>query len=132
MEYRYQLKMADTDAAGRMFFLAAGRIAHESFEQLLATLGFGLRRILAELPFVLPIVRLEADYREPLYLEEWLTVETGLARLGERSLTLRHQLRKDSGRVAVVVTITHVAVAKETGQAMPLPAELRQALLGLT
>lgn len=128
MKYAYRIKLADTDAAGRIYFASACRIAHEAFEHYLDVIGFGVETILASHPFVLPVVRAEADFNIPLGLGETISVDTTVQSVGDKSATFRHVLYDGRNRPAVEVTITHAAVSKKTGKATSLPTALRQAL----
>ncbi|HMO02993.1 MAG TPA: acyl-CoA thioesterase [Kiritimatiellia bacterium] len=128
MNHTCRVQLADTDAAGRIYFAAALRLAHEAFENAMASAGLDLRAILERKPFVLPVVRVEADYRAPLALGDAITVVSRTAAIGARSFAMNHQLRNAHGDIAVDVTITHAVVAKDTGKATDLPDQLRAVL----
>jgi 1,4-dihydroxy-2-naphthoyl-CoA hydrolase len=127
MKYTYRIKLADTDAAGRIYVASAVRIAHESFEHVMDVIGFGADRIIAKSPFILPVVRVEADYRRALALGETVTADTRIEKIGKRSVTFAHRIDNAKGSLAVRVLITHAAVSKKTGRAVPLPPALKKA-----
>jgi len=128
MKHTYQIRLADTDAAGRIYFTSACRIAHESFEQFMDTIGFDLNTVIHSLDFGLPIVHLEATYKMALVLGQTVTIETVVEELGKRSVTFSHLLSTSSGDAAVLVTITHAVVSKKSGKSIMMPARLKKAL----
>jgi 1,4-dihydroxy-2-naphthoyl-CoA hydrolase len=124
----YTIRLADTDAAGRLYFAAAGRIAHAAFEEWIAALGYPLGPMIATGPVLLPIVHAETTFTRPLALGDQLTITTTVARLGQKSVTFDHQLRDTTNRLCATVRLTHAAVSRKTGRAIALPAPLRKAL----
>ena len=128
MKTTYRIRLADTDAAGRIYFASAQRIAHESFEDFMDVIGFDVRRMLNTLPFALPVVRVEANYRVSLKLGDEITVETKVSTVGKRSVTFFHTLITAKGVAAVEVVITHAVISKKTGKSVAMPTVLRKAL----
>lgn len=128
MSLKYRIRLSDTDAAGRLYFASALRIAHEAFEEFMADRGFAVAHILSSRPFVLPVVHVDADYLRPLMLGDTVDVQSRVAGIGKRSVSFYHDLVETSGATAVRVTITHAVVAKKDGKAMNIPANLRRAL----
>jgi 1,4-dihydroxy-2-naphthoyl-CoA hydrolase len=128
MKRSYRIRLADTDAAGRIYFAAAARIAHESFEHFMEIIGFDLQAVITDAPFVLPVVHLEATYKQPLSLGDSITVETMVKSLGDRSVTFRHTLMTSKGEPAVEITLTHAVVSKKNARSMRMPPALRTAL----
>lgn len=131
MKYSYQIKLADTDAAGRIYFASACRIAHESFEYYMAAAGLDISAIIGRMPFVLPVVHLSARYERPLTLGETIMVDTWVKEIGSKSVSFDHEICNADGKMAVFVTITHAVVSKATSKAVPMPKRLRQALTKL-
>lgn len=128
MKTNYRIRLADTDAAGRIYFNSALRIAHESFEHFMEVVGFDVPRILSSQPFVLPVVRVEANYRAPLKLGDEIVVETMVSTIGKGSVTFNHTLLTVKGIPSVEVAITHAVVSKKSGKSVAMPASLRKAL----
>jgi 1,4-dihydroxy-2-naphthoyl-CoA hydrolase len=126
--FRYTIRMADTDAAGVLFFAAQFRIAHEAFEAFLESVGISLRGILAGGEYALPIVHAESDYQAPLRVGDVVTVELRADRVGRTSFRLRYRFRKPRGLEVGSSSTTHVAVSPATGRPRPLPADLADVL----
>lgn len=130
--HTYTVRMNDTDAAGRIYFADQFRIAHETFEEYMASIGHHFGKFLTEYPFMIPIVHAEADYRKPLLVGDVLRIEVQVGRLGRTSFALDYRLLRiadgaDVGNVRVV----HACIDKTTGQPTPLPPTMLEILRGL-
>jgi len=123
------IRLADTDASGRIYFNEALRIAHESFEQLMTELGFPVSSMLEKSSIGLPVVHASADFTAPLQLGDEVMIETSVAAVGKTSISFAHEIKKGKS-VAVKVKITHVAVSNDTGRAVKIPPSLRRKLIG--
>jgi len=126
--YAYRIRLADTDAAGRIYFAAAGRIAHEAFEQVMSEIGFALGTMIEKGDIGLPVVRAEADYHKPIKLGDLVTVRTRVHKIGQKSVTFQHEIQTAEGLTAIQVVMTHVAVSGKTGKPVSLPAKLKKIL----
>jgi len=128
MEYTYTIRLSDTDAAGRIFFAAAGRIAHDAWETWMETKGLPIAGIIRDAAWGLPVVQSATEFHKPLALGDRITITTRVAQVGRRSVTFSHQLHRADGSVAARVTMTHVAVSARTGKAIALPKALLRTL----
>jgi len=129
MKYQYRIKLADTDAAGRIYFASACRIAHESFESFMDSIGYDVNSLISKHPFVFPVVHMTARYAHPLTLGESVVVDTRVKNIGKKSVSFDHKIAGKDGKVAMFVTITHAAVSKRTSKAVDIPPKFRKALL---
>jgi 1,4-dihydroxy-2-naphthoyl-CoA hydrolase len=127
-EYRTTVWMHDTDASGRLYFTSLLRVAHETFESMLASVGFPVGGILGSAEFDLPIVHAEADLTSPLRAGDPLHVQVRVSRMGDTSLTTSYRFSAGTGRDAGAASIVHVAVDKRTGAKRSLPGDFRDAL----
>ena len=127
---RTTVVMADTDAAGVVYFSRVFDIAHRCYEEMMAERGLPLQEVLATGRYALPIVAAGAEIGSPIRLGDRLDVELEVAEIGYRSYRLTFQLRGSAtpDRVGASVTTSHVAVDISTGRAMPLPDEVVAAL----
>lgn len=117
------ITLRHTDAAGVLYFANQLELAHEVFEEWLASRGLPLRSILDGADWVLPIVHASADYGAPLRLGDVVSLTVRVTKVGDRSLTWEATLER-SGARAGRVEVTHVAVDRATGKARPLPVEV--------
>jgi len=121
------VKFHQTDAAGLIFFNNIFIIAHEAYEQMLISEGFGIGEILREKDYLLPLVHVEADYEIPLCPGDEITVQALVSALGTTSYTLSYQVLKME-QVAARVKTVHVCIDKESGRKMSIPKDLRVGL----
>ena len=127
---RTRVVLADTDAAGVVYFSRVFDLAHRCYEEMMEARGLPLQQVLATGRYALPIVAARAELRSPMRLGDQLEVQLDVTEIGERSYRLTYALRsmQTPDRLAAEVATTHVAVDLATGKAMPLPAEVAAAL----
>lgn len=119
------VKFHQTDAAGLIFFNNIFIIAHEAYEQMLISEGFGIGIILREKDYLLPLVHVEADYKIPLYPGDEITVQALVSHLGDTAYTLSYRILKNKAVAALVKTV-HVCMDKKSGKKMRIPEDLRK------
>lgn len=127
-EYERRIGMRDADAAGIMFFARFLSLVHEAYEEMLARRGIGFRDQIDKHGIILPIVHVEADYRQPLFVEDNTTICLAITDVKNRSYTVAFQFLLDDGRVAAEGKIIHASVNYATRTAAPLPEPLVQVL----
>jgi 1,4-dihydroxy-2-naphthoyl-CoA hydrolase len=125
--YETRIHLAETDAAGVLYFANILRLAHEAYEDWFHGAGLSLSTVVRNRPYGLPIVHCEADFKMPLRLGDSLAVVVDVLELGARSYTLTYRFEGPHGLAGTAKT-THVAVSPEAGTSMPIPEEVRQIL----
>lgn len=117
------LRYSDQDPMGHInnvvygTYLAEGRNAY---------IGQLVKRVApANIDFVLAGVKI--DYRKEMHYPGQVEVGSGVLRIGNKSLTLRHELFKDGGLVAAAESVL-VFIDTRTGASVPIPVGVRQAL----
>jgi len=131
--YRYQtkIKLHETDAAGVLFFTNQLKMAHDAYESLLESIGFGFTELVRGKDFFLPIVHSESDYKSPLSVGDPVEIQATVANIGKTSFTLTYKLFDATQTIVGTARTVHVAVDKKTRQKIPLPADLHAKLEGL-
>jgi 1,4-dihydroxy-2-naphthoyl-CoA hydrolase len=130
-DYRFDVKLSDTDAAGVMFFAQLLRHAHDAYEAWMARLGRPLDGMIRTGSLALPIVHAQADYRLPLRHGETVIVRVGVARVGPKSFTIDYRFMTADNRPAASASTVHAAVLPATGETTTLPADLAADLTAL-
>ena len=123
----FTVGLADTDALGVAYHPYALQLAQRNLESWLASLGLPLTEIINNQTWALPVVRVELDWHHPLHLGiegEALLTEVDP---GSKSLTLTHVIRAGEQKAATV-KVVHACLDRTTGQSMPLPTMLTEAL----
>lgn len=125
--YARTIRLADTDAAGVVFFPRYLEICHEAYEAALLAAGVDLKSYFAAADgLTVPIVRSEAEYLRPLHAGDKVEV------LVTPSLTSAHEFalvfelsRIGPPRKAVArVRTEHICISAKTRERSPLSAAL--------
>lgn len=127
-KYRFSLAMSSVDAAGVLFYPELFRHAHDAYEAWLGERGVSLAGLAAAGRYVLPVVHAEADYRMPMRQGSPVRVAVRVARVGATSFTMGFDFLDEQGTAMAVARSVHVAVSAESGDAIPLPENLREVL----
>ena len=126
-EHNTKVQLYHTDSAGLLFYSKMLDLAFDAFDAFLGTCGVSIRSILQESEYLMPYVRVEADYLSPLYVDDRLKIIIYVEKIGDTSFILKYDFLKNKKTAGHVKTI-HVTVSKKTRQKIPLPEEIRRAL----
>ncbi|MBY0509136.1 MAG: tol-pal system-associated acyl-CoA thioesterase [Rhodospirillaceae bacterium] len=116
----------DTDAAGIVYYANYLKFAERGRTEMLRTLGVEQERLRVETGMQFVMHEGEVKYRRPARLDDALTVETALVRLGAASVNMRQTIKRDDEEVARFTA--SVACTGPDGKPMKMPAQLRRAL----
>jgi len=136
--YTMPVRFADVDHAGIVYYPHYYHYFHQAFEELFRD-RMGAEayvRLLDEEKIGFPAVASSCEYKAPLKFGESVAIEVSLARLGERSLTLRYRafrVREGEGSrvLAAEGQVTSAVVDLTSFRAVALPEQLRQLFLGI-
>ena len=128
--YYTTVRLHHTDAAGILFFADLFVIAHECYESYLDP-DVTFDSMFNELNLMMPIVHAEADYHRPLRVADRITINLGLANIGNSSFSLEYDIRAEDGGKAATITTSHVVRNKDGSQSVSLPDKLRKKLKSL-
>ena len=120
------VRLADTDAAGVVFFARTLMLCHEAYEESLAHAGLDLKQFLGGADLIIPISKSEADYLRPLVCGDKLKITVKPTALTESSFTLDFEITKlgPPDKLAARVRTEHVATSLAKRARIPLPATL--------
>jgi 1,4-dihydroxy-2-naphthoyl-CoA hydrolase len=127
-EYRYRTALHEVDAAGVAFFGHLFRHAHDAYESFMEDLGLGLRELLAEGAWGLPLVHCEADFLAPIRHRDQVRVELKVTRLGNSSFDIGYRFLNSAGLPLARAKTRHVLVDRAEGNPLPLPPMMRARL----
>jgi acyl-CoA thioester hydrolase len=124
---RFRVTMADTDAAGLIYYAAPLRWAERLLMELLRQCGLPISGMLRE-GHGTPVVKAEVDYQHPLRLDDVVDGTLHARAVGRRSFTLESRFCPvPNSEPAVAVTTTMVYASGLTDgrvRAEPLPSPL--------
>lgn len=126
--YTTTIKLGDTDAAGRLYFAAAFRIAHDAFEESMSAIGLPIAGMIAGGKVGFPVVHAEATYAAPLQMGEKVYVNTLVKKVGHSSVNFQHEIKNAAGIIAIRVNLIHVTVSPKTGKTVKLPGRFKNTL----
>jgi 1,4-dihydroxy-2-naphthoyl-CoA hydrolase len=121
--YSRTIRLADTDAAGVVYFARTLSLCHEAYEASLAAAGIDLNEFLGANGIVIPISRSEADYLRPLRPGENVRIDVAPEPLSENAFALRYTVVKlgPPEKVAARVRTEHVCTVPAKRERAPLP-----------
>jgi 1,4-dihydroxy-2-naphthoyl-CoA hydrolase len=121
--YHRTIRLADTDAAGVVYFARTLSLCHEAYEEALAEAGIKLRDLLGSADLVVPIAKSEAEYLRPLHPGDKVRITLSPERRSPESFAIRYEVVRLGApeKVAARVRTEHVCTSpsKRTRVAMP-------------
>ena len=125
------VRLYDTDGAGLLFFGNHFRIAHSVYEEYLESQGIAIGEVIRNKEYLVPLVRAEADYTEPMGVSDRLTVQMSCENVSEHSFILSFRFLKDGVLDVARVRTVHVCTDGTARTKRPLPERLVKALEGI-
>jgi 4-hydroxybenzoyl-CoA thioesterase len=123
------IRFEEVDAAGIVFFARYLGFAHDAMERFFGPLDGGYAHLVGARKIGFPAVRVETDYHAPARYGDVLRIETSVARLGNRSATLRYRMvRAADGVLACEVKHTVVVSDLVALKSVDMPADVRAVL----
>ncbi|MBV9278320.1 MAG: acyl-CoA thioesterase [Candidatus Eremiobacteraeota bacterium] len=128
-EVRDRVRWSDVDIAGIIYFGAYVRFIELAETELFRELGFPFAKVFDQLDVWLPRVHLDFDFRRPARMDDELIVRTGVAKVGNSSITLKIDVH-DAATDEIDASCTLIVATVDRGKmkSRPIPAELREAL----
>jgi acyl-CoA thioester hydrolase len=113
----------DTDAAGIVYHANYLKFGERGRSDMLRRLGIGPRRLREEEGVEFAVRRCTIEYLGAARLDDLLTVETRLERVGAASLDIAHRIGRDGETLATLALL--IACIGPDGRARRLPRRLR-------
>jgi acyl-CoA thioester hydrolase len=128
-----RVRWGDVDAARIIFYGAYIRFFEIAETELFRSIGLPYGKIFDELDIWLPRVHLECDFRQAARLDDLLEVSVYVGRIGNKSMRLDFEVRRQ-GEESIVADAHFVlaAVKQETFETVPIPDDLRRRLAPFT
>jgi 4-hydroxybenzoyl-CoA thioesterase len=126
--YSTYIGLRHSDAAGVMFFPRYFELAHECWEALLVKLSCPVSEMILQGGTPMPIVNASAKYTKPFWLGEELFLELRVQNFSSKSVELQCFFKDSDGLTRAEVSLTSVAVSRQTSRAINLDAKLALAL----
>ncbi len=128
MPYTYTrtIRLADTDAAGIVFFANTLALCHEAYEAALTAAGLPVQSFIAGGDIIVPIAKSTVDYLRPLQCGDRVSIELTPSRLSENSFALDFVITRlgPPDKVAARARTEHVSTSRSRRERTALPAAL--------
>lgn len=127
VSYFRNIYLADTDAAGVLYFAQGMSICHEAYEEWLKSKGLSLQKILLENKFALPIVHGEIDFFKPIFCGDRLEIKLKLNNLQTTEFAIAYTVFKSISpeQILAKALTKHVCINTETRARVALPIEIK-------
>ena len=127
-EYKTQIYLHHTDAAGRFFFANQFHLIGEAKEKFLEELGLPIGDILDHPNVSFPFVHVEADYKAVLKVGDKIKIQVEIEKIGETSVIFAFKIFKNDGTLAGTARTVSVGMDKATLQKIGIPDDWRKKL----
>ncbi|NET60687.1 MAG: acyl-CoA thioesterase [Symploca sp. SIO2E6] len=120
--------LADTDAAGVVYFANILVMCHEAYEASLAKAGISLKTLLSDRSTALPIVHSTADFLRPMFCGDQLLIELSPQQLSDTEFEIAYQIvAASSSEECLAKAITrHVCINPISRRRTQLPEVIIQ------
>lgn len=113
----------DTDAGEIVYYANYLKFAERARTEFLRHFGINQSDLLEKDRLAFAVRRAEADYRKPAKLDDLLSVETKLTKLGGASVEMEQILKRD--QETLVCVKVKVACIHLEGRPVPIPGNVR-------
>lgn len=126
--YLRRVYLADTDAAGVVYFAKGLEICHEAYEESLAKMQISLKQMINEKQVALPIVRAEIDFLRPVFCGDELRVSLMVSRVNDSEFAIAYQIFSIDNleRVLITAQTRHVCINPQIRRRMDLPSTISE------
>lgn len=126
MFYDRTIRLADTDAAGVIYFASLLSICHEAYEASLEEAGISLQSFLKDASLAIPIVHAEIDFFRPLYCGDKIRVIVRPHSLSETEFESEYLLTalSESEKPFAKAKTHHVCIDPQKRRRISLPASI--------
>ena len=124
-----RVRWGDVDAARIIFYGAYIRFFEFAETELFRAVGLPYSVVFDRLDIWLPRVQIHFDFRKPLVLDDLIEVSAYVARIGNKSLTLRFEVnRKGESDLVAEGHVVLACVSRSTFKSVFVPGEVIDAL----
>ena len=130
MDFSYSrtVYLADTDAAGVVYFASAMNMCHEAYEESLAKTGVNWHHFLTESMVAIPIVHAEVSFFRPMFCGDKLLIKIVPKQISESKFAIDYQILPitSSEKPLAQGNTKHVCIDSKTRSKVNLPESIIQ------
>lgn len=90
--YPRTVYLADTDAAGVVYFACAMNMCHEAYEESLAAANISLQQLITDSEIAIPIVHAEINFFRPMFCGDKLLINLVTQQLSDNEFTVDYNI----------------------------------------
>jgi 1,4-dihydroxy-2-naphthoyl-CoA hydrolase len=123
--------LADTDAAGVVYFNRLLEICHETYETWLMDRGLSLQTLIQQGQFAIPLIHAEIDFLAPTYCGDRLEISLKIEQVSDQRFTCDYQMQRQFPEPTVLIAraqTQHLCIALPSRQKCALPPDWRRAM----
>ncbi|MCU0536443.1 MAG: acyl-CoA thioesterase [Hydrococcus sp. Prado102] len=126
--YYRTVRLADTDAAGVIYFARLLSICHEAYESSLETSGIQLRDSIENSSIAIPIAHCSADFLRPIFCNDKLTIHLSSQFLKQNEFEIDYLIygQSTSLKCLAKAKTRHVCIDLATRRRNALPETMTQ------
>jgi YbgC/YbaW family acyl-CoA thioester hydrolase len=123
-----RVRWSDVDISGVICWSAYVRFIEIGETELFRAIGYPYSMLWDTLDVWLPRVQLHVDFRNPVRIDDALTIESWVGRVGRASIRLEFAIRRPDGELAAEAYLVIVALDRGLGKPKEVPEALVTAL----
>lgn len=118
--FELRVRYGETDQMGVVYYGTYPDYLEQGRTEWLRELGFSYR-VMEEQGIMLPVVRLEIDYRKPARYDDLITVTTSLRTIPAFKIEFDYQIHDREGNLLATAYTALVFVSRKSGKLMRAP-----------
>jgi acyl-CoA thioester hydrolase len=112
-----------------LFFGRVFELVQATYEDMCRAAGIDIQGLMDQHIYSSPIVRVEADFLQPVLVGEEVTVRAVIDRVGDTSVHLSYLIMGEDGSARVRAKVVHVFVDADTWDKVTIPDDVRAAYM---
>ena len=124
--YRRTIYLADTDAAGVVYFASVMNMCHEAYEESLAETGINWQHFLTNSMVAIPIVHAEVSFFRPMFCGDKLLIKLVPKQISECKFAIDYQIFSTTSSEQPLARghTKHVCINPKTRSKVNLPESI--------
>ncbi|MEY2984721.1 MAG: 1,4-dihydroxy-2-naphthoyl-CoA hydrolase in phylloquinone biosynthesis [Cyanobacteriota bacterium] len=126
--------LADTDAAGVVYFNRLLQICHETYEAWLTAQKLSLQALIQQGQWGIPVIHAEIDFLAPTYCGDRLEIHLQIQQVSDHRFICDYQLHRQAPSPPAMVAraqTQHLCINLSSRQKSALPPPWQSALIGI-
>lgn len=121
------IKLGETDAAGRLYFLVPLNWCQETFEEYLLNKDYKLSEMLKG-GYQTPVVHVECDLKYTAFVSDEIEIHITSVNFKNRSFDMNYNIFVGE-KILATAKMTHVCVDTKSGKAIQIPSQIKEVLV---